>query len=62
MPSNTWPTRRISHPPDADDWAAQLHAVIGHDIYQESNTNTASVVAIAKAQTLMVVATQDQMG
>jgi hypothetical protein len=39
-----------------------LHAVIGHDIYRESNTNTTSVVAIAKAQTLMVVATQDQMG
>jgi homoserine O-acetyltransferase len=47
--------------PDADDWAAQLQAMIGHDIYRESNTNPAGVAAIARAQTLVVVATQDQM-
>jgi homoserine O-acetyltransferase len=47
--------------PAADDWAAQLQAMIGHDIYRESNTTPTGVAAIAKAQTLIVVATQDQM-
>jgi homoserine O-acetyltransferase len=47
--------------PDADDWAAQLQAMIGHDIYRECNTDPAGVAAIARAQTLVVVATQDQM-
>ncbi|MBD0260947.1 MAG: hypothetical protein ICV83_34945, partial [Cytophagales bacterium] len=47
--------------PNADDWAAQLHAMIGHDIYRESNTTPARVASVARAQTLLVVATQDQM-
>ncbi len=47
--------------PDADDWAAQLQAMIGHDIYRESNTDPAGIAAIARAQTMVVVATQDQM-
>jgi len=53
--------RKMRTQPDADDWAAQLQAMIGHDIYREGNTTPAGLAAIAKAQTLLVVATQDQM-
>jgi homoserine O-acetyltransferase len=30
--------KKMRTQPDADDWAAQLQAIIGHDIYRESNT------------------------
>lgn len=53
--------RKARTQPDADDWAAQLQAMIGHDIYREGNTTPAGLAAIAKAQVLLVVATQDQM-
>jgi homoserine O-acetyltransferase len=53
--------RKMRTQPDADDWAAQLQAMIGHDIYREGNTTPAGLSAIAKAQALIVVATQDQM-
>ncbi len=53
--------RKMRTHPDADDWAAQLQAMIGHDIYRESNTTPARVASVARAQTLLVVATQDQM-
>ncbi len=53
--------RKMRTQPDADDWAAQLQAMIGHDIYREGNTTPAGLAAIARAQALIVVATQDQM-
>ena len=53
--------RKMRTQPDADDWAAQLQAMIGHDIYREGNTTPTGLATIAKAQVLLVVATQDQM-
>jgi homoserine O-acetyltransferase len=53
--------KKVRTHPDADDWAAQLQAMIAHDIYRERNTTPAGLVAIARAQTLIVVASQDQM-
>ncbi len=46
---------------NAYDWASQLRAMIGHDIYQTTGKPAAEIAGIVKAKVLIIVALQDQM-
>jgi homoserine O-acetyltransferase/O-succinyltransferase len=44
-----------------ENWIAQIKAMLGQDIYQSSGKNLTEMPSYIKAQTLIIIATQDQM-
>jgi homoserine O-acetyltransferase len=46
---------------DADDWASQLRAMIGHDIYAAFGGSEAKAAAAVRAPALIVVSASDRM-